>query len=268
MTRVFLLAGQSNMEGAGAVSSRLPASIRDRLPRDVQLFEDDDWRTLLWQDHFGPEVGFVRELAPVPAGDRLVLCKVARGGSNLHYDWHPERATGGMGERYLGPLYPKLIAAYTSVAAPLERSDERWECAGLLWMQGERDAVFETMARAYAVNLETLIAAVRADTGRERLPVVVGLVSPRVYELAHERFQHRYRQVVRDCQRWVARTDPRVALVDTTDLPQCDNLHYDTPGQFEFGRRCARAWLSVAGADAAEAFGNRGACRRMGEEVL
>ena len=117
---------------------------------------------------------------------------------------------------------------------------------GLLWMQGERDAVFETMAAAYERNLAGFIAAVRRDTGTLDLPVILGEIAPRVYNLEKRCFKHAFREIVQGARQHVADADPRVDLVHTLDLPQRDNLHFDTAGQLELGRRLARAAVELS----------------------
>jgi hypothetical protein len=79
------------------------------------------------------------------------------------------------------------------------------------------------------------------------LPFIVGQIAPRFYRLHENAFAHKFRHVVQAAQATVARADPYAALVETIDLPQSDNMHYDTGGQLELGKRFAHAWLSIAG---------------------
>jgi Carbohydrate esterase, sialic acid-specific acetylesterase len=241
MNRLFLLAGQSNMVGAG-VTAEIPAALREP-PPNVRLFEEGQWRELLWRERFGPEVGFAGEISSAFPEDGIVLCKVARGGANLHYDWNPDGVSQGPEDGYRGPMYPKLVEALRTVAAQLDSQEQPWECSALLWMQGERDAVFEHMANAYEANLGAFIASVRKDTRTPELPVILGQVSPRKYDLEKGGFQHAFRKTVQEAQRSLASGDPLVELVETLDLPQSDNLHYNTGGQLVLGRRFARAYL-------------------------
>jgi hypothetical protein len=211
----------------------------------VRLFEDGQWQELLGRDHFGPEVGFAQAIAPAFPHDRIVLCKVARGGGNLFYDWNPDGISRGPEDEYRGPLYPKLTSALASLRDQLASENEDAAVSALIWMQGERDSVFEFMAESYAGNLAAFIAAVRRDTGNARLPVILIQIAPRVYRLEDGRFQHAFRRTVQAAQQAVAAADPMVTLVETTDLPQCDNLHFDTGGQLELGKRCAEALVST-----------------------
>ncbi len=239
MTNGFLLAGQSNMVGAG-ITAELPEALR-ATPPNVGLYEDGAWRDLTWRERFGPEVGFAHAVASAQPDEPIVLCKVAAGGANLQYDWNPDGVSRSDEDTYRGPFYPRLTAAMAEVASAL--AGEPFAFAALLWMQGERDSVFESMARAYEANLAGLVAAVRRDAGRADLPALIAQVAPRRYELAEERFFHAWRHLVWDAQRRFAAADPHAVYIETLDLPQCDNLHFDTAGQLLLGRRFAQAYL-------------------------
>ena len=73
----------------------------------------------------------------------------------------------------------------------------------------------------------------------EDLPFVLGLVNP-----PPERYPAY--DAVRDAQRRAAREFVNVHLVETDDLSKrSDNLHYDTAGNLELGRRFAAMYLSL-----------------------
>ena len=241
MIRVFLLGGQSNMAGAG-IAAQIPEAQRT-MPQNVRLFEDDAWRDLLWQDRFGPEVGFAKGIAGAFPNDQIVLCKVARGGANLYYDWNPDGISRGPEDEYRGPLYPKLIAELEALTTQLSTTQDPWEFSGMLWMQGERDSVFEFMAHAYEDNFVVFVEAIRRDTGNRELPIITGQIAPRIYRLEEGRFTHAFRHVVQEAQQQASCSDPLIKLVETRDLPQSDNLHFDTGGQMELGKRFAQAYL-------------------------
>ena len=244
MAKVFLLCGQSNMVGAG-VAEELPGAFRV-VPDNVRFFEDGAFRELLWRDNFGPELGFARSVGPALGDEQVVLCKVARSGANLYYDWNPDGVSSGPEDDYRGPLYPELQTAYEELSSKLGDGGEQLGVAGVLWMQGERDSVFEGMAEAYRANLRAFIASVRRDFGDGReIPFLIGEIAPRVYDLDKEEFRHPFRHKVQSGQREAARTGPRTAPVETTGLPQSDNLHFDTAGQILLGRRFAEAYLCL-----------------------
>ena len=60
MIRIFLLAGQSNMAGAG-VTAEVPEAFT--CPANVRLFQEGQWRDLLWREQFGQLIPLFRILA-------------------------------------------------------------------------------------------------------------------------------------------------------------------------------------------------------------
>lgn len=229
------------MEGLG-ITAQIPKALRKSF-NNVRLFEDDEWHDLLPRESFGPEVGFSLEISFAFPNDKIVLCKVARGGANLYYDWNPDGISKGLEDEYRGPLYPKIMTAINKLKKHLSFGDELWEISGLIWMQGERDATFKFMSESYGRNLAAFVAAVRKDTANPELPLILGQIAPRVYIPEEGKFQHPFRNTVQEAQRQFTRIDPFAKLVETVDLPQSDNLHFDTGGQIELGKRFAQAYL-------------------------
>jgi len=235
--KVFILAGQSNMVGSGVVKE-LPESLRGEVER-VVLRRGGKWVPFRpVGNRFGPEVTFARGLAEAYPDAKLGIIKDATGGTSLLAwapDWSKEQAER-TGNAARGPLYKKLMQQVQPVL------EEDVEIAGVLWMQGERDARFEPVAREYEENLRTLIAAFRRDTGRNELPFILGQVNPPPARYPGQQF-------VREAQAQVAKKDQQAGLVSTEGLPKHkDNLHYNTEGQLELGRRFAKKFLEVAGA--------------------
>lgn len=245
MVRLFILAGQSNMVGAG-VTAELPEKFRTT-PPNMRLSEGGEWRELLWHDRFGPELGFGRAVSEALPDDEVVLLKVARSGANLYYDWNPDGVSKGPEDTYRGPLYPVLMSQLEALKNELAEAHQFVELSAMLWMQGERDSVIEVMADTYEANLTAFIKQVRRDTGHGTLPFLLGQIAPRCYLMDEQKFRHEFRERVQEAQRRVADADPWAEFVRSADLPQSDNLHFDTAGQVELGRRFARAYLSKAG---------------------
>jgi len=240
-THIFLLAGQSNMVGSG-VTAEVPERWRTA-PANLRLFIDERPSPWLDGDRFGPEVGFGIELVTAMPDTPTVLCKVARSGANLYYDWNPDGVSRGDEDVYRGPVYPALLAAVDAVSKQVREQGETPLIAGMLWMQGERDSVIEVMANAYDANLRAFILQVREDLGNTDLPFLMGQIGPRIIELPDLEYRHAFRDTVREAQTAVAESMPDVALIGTDDLPQSDNLHFTTAGLLELGRRYAVTYL-------------------------
>ena len=231
---VYILAGQSNMDGGGLVSA---------LPPSLQIAQDDVW--LFWSgawqwqglapasywgaSYFGPEVTFGRNMADADPKQPVGLVKYAISGTDLAQCWYPgaSKDDGTAGDCYEG--------FRTTLKAALETLDENeisWRIAGMAWMQGESDATLQAWAEAYEANLTAFIRRVREDVGRPKMPFAMGRIDCSVHCT--------YRDTVRAAQDAVASTLDRVSVVETEDLPQIlDSLHYDGSGMRTLGERLA-----------------------------
>ena len=221
MKTIVILAGQSNMAGHGELSELDVTG----LPAGVQLFD------LNPRDGcFGPEIGFARTFLDSKEIDELWLIKYAVGGSSLlawEPEWSAERAAI-TDDADKGALYPRLLNHFQRVTEGVDG-----QVLGCLWMQGESDSRYERAARQYQTNLTTLITRLRHDLNEADLPFVQGIVNPPIHIQT-------FGPLVREAQARVAQDLKNVSLVDTDDLTKhADDLHYDTAGQLELGRRFA-----------------------------
>ena len=97
--QLYILAGQSNMDGRGDVSE-LPDSL-NKNHADVQVYYEGSWQPLQpelsdFSGRFGPELTLGRKMADMQPGKTVRLIKVSMGGSPLRrdstpgeYDWSP-----------------------------------------------------------------------------------------------------------------------------------------------------------------------------------
>ena len=203
--RVFLLAGQSNMEGQGVVEMDHPqhynsgkgnlvwsmenSASRDRMKHlknsKGQWVERDDVQISFvargklrkgpltigytgygGRSHIGPELQFGHVV-----GDHfeapVLLIKTAWGGKSLQVDFRPPSAGG-----QTGPFYRQMI---TEIRAALETlGDREHEICGFVWMQGWNDMVSKEATAEYASNLPLLAKDIRAEFKLPDLPIVVG----------------------------------------------------------------------------------------------
>jgi len=229
----FILAGQSNMVGRGTLTDlasdlrTVPTTIVFLRHRATAEFADQRW--------FGPEVGFAQEMAAAWPGERILLLKRAVDGTSLLAwapDWDAIRADQ-TDNRKAGPLYRTLMG---DVADASRRYPLVW--AGLVWMQGESDALHPTAGEEYGSNLATFVGRLRHDLGRPKLPFIYGQINPPRDFPARERV--RAAQVAAETALSPAR------MVITDDLPMgADHLHYNSVALVELGRRLARAYLAL-----------------------
>ncbi len=210
--QVFILAGQSNMEGQGVVDLDHPdhynggkgtlvqvvrgskdparfAHLRDSNGRwvvrdDVQVrFRTKDqlkkggltigFTGYPGRHHIGPELQLGHVL-----GDAIdapvLLVKTAWGGKSLFQDFRPP-SSGGQ----TGPYYTRMIHEVREAVDQLGVDFPRYaghdyQIAGFVWFQGWNDMIDPQAREEYEQNLVNLIHDVRRELGRQDLPVVIG----------------------------------------------------------------------------------------------
>lgn len=218
---LFLLIGQSNMAGRGAVEPQ------DRVPhpRVFMMNKRYAWVPAVDPLHsdkpaligVGLASTFARVIAEESPEVAVGLIPAAFGGTSLD-EWKPG-----------GPLYNNALDRAKEAMA-------QGRLAGILWHQGESDAAPE-LAATYPERFAAMIAQLRKDLGAEEVPVVVGeigrfVVGGEAINAALARVPDRV---------------PRCALVSTEGLTdQGDQLHFDTASFRELGRRYAKAWKGLA----------------------
>ena len=211
--KVFLLVGQSNMEGQSVVDLDGPdyndgkGTLAKLLlnPTNQSRFpglKDSNGSWKVWDNvqvwyrteageihsgpltfgftpygdshHFGPEFGFGRILgAQLP--NPILVIKTAWGGKSLYVDFRPP-SSGGV----VGPYYRRMLGdihtALTSLGLnPSQTNNPSMEWGGLVWYQGWNDGIDPRHAvPAYKTNLVHFINDVRRDLRAPQLPVVIG----------------------------------------------------------------------------------------------
>lgn len=202
--KVFLLAGQSNMEGQAAVPTiqrqgsdahyqslvdRVYTQGQWRVREDVWIYSEGDRvkhgpLTIGYGrfDHtFGPELMFGHVMGDL-FDNPVFLVKIAQGKLALAVQGRPPRSGGTTGS-----YYHRLVSRCKKVLAelPVYMPDEvvanstgtkarGYEWAGLVWFQGWNDHLTAQHRDEYANNLANLIRDLRAELGAPRLPVVIG----------------------------------------------------------------------------------------------
>jgi hypothetical protein len=211
--KVFILAGQSNMQGQGVadlagrnynegkgtlvdVMSKPEAGKRYahlKQPDGSWTVRNDVWvryqregqplqvgplslgfGAYVSKHHFGPEYQFGHVVGQAYR-DQVLLIKTAWGGKSLYRDFRPPSAGGEV-----GPYYVKMVAEVREALANLKKDFPAYdgaevELAGFVWYQGWNDGVNpKTAVPEYEQNLAHLIRDVRKEFGAPKLPVIVG----------------------------------------------------------------------------------------------
>jgi len=211
--KVYILAGQSNMDGQasshtidflGEDSDPARAALLKIFKPDGKsyLTRDDVWCSSggvhgklsvgyggrrnydLLGTKIGPELAFGHYLGEASA-EQVYLIKYAPGGQSLWQNFRPPSAQipqGGKPEEY-GNQYRGMIAAVQHVLADPKRvcpdhdPTAGYEIAGFVWFQGYNDMFFpEEIRKQYGPTLACLIRDVRREFETPNLPVVVGVM--------------------------------------------------------------------------------------------
>jgi alpha-galactosidase len=201
--KVFILAGQSNMEGHGFIAAdpkrnegkgSLEFVARDKAAADKfknLLGKDGKWvvRDDVWihyldrkgkltagfgvkDDRIGPELGFGWVVGNA-FEEPVLLIKLAWGGKSLGKDFRPPSAGGEV-----GPYYKEVVDRTKAVLKGLktefpELGDRGYELAGFGWHQGWNDRVNQAFVDEYEKNMACFIRDIRKDLGVAKLPFVI-----------------------------------------------------------------------------------------------
>lgn len=250
---LYVIAGQSNAEGLGD-RAELPDALTVRFPA-VQIFDDFDrrghWAPLevgvnhlsthesQGSDRVGFESSLAAELRRSLPGRDLRFVKLAVDGAPLGpvpgtHCWEPAAAE----------LFAALEQKLRQAVAALRAESIEPVLRGVIWYQGETDALLPALVSDYGARLDALHARfgeLAADLGfecGEALPWIVVLIHPKTFGgLARVGVEK-----VRDAQAsFVART-PAARLVDTDGLMlRSDATHLTTAALVELGAVIAAA---------------------------
>lgn len=163
--QLFLLIGQSNMAGRGAVDTQ------DSTPnaRIWMLTKEQTWVPAHEPLHFdkpalvgvGPGFAFARKVAEALPDQTIGLIPCAVGGSGIDV-WVP------------GAYYePTKSHPYDDALQRARKALASGQLAGILWHQGESDSRADK-AGVYEQKLTELIGRLRKDLHAETVPVLVG----------------------------------------------------------------------------------------------
>jgi hypothetical protein len=245
-TKVFLLAGQSNMAGVGGYPGgtingsyvppepSIPSPYNVPQP-DVKFWNNNAWTNLqpgfgYQSGEFGPEVTFGYALNNLFPADDIYLVKYAVSGSTLAVNWNPNGTGTG---------YNAFKAAVNAAMQNLSNAHLSPTIAGMIWMQGESDANNHAYATVYAGNLTNFITKVRSDFSAPDMKFVVGRIDTWAWGAADDC------TLVRAAQVTVAGAIGNASWIDTDSLQRVYTGHYGTQGQVDLGLLFAHEFVQT-----------------------
>jgi len=205
-TKVFLLAGQSNMDGRGAASGLTKDDLKqlvfaqkrihfyykgtvnngkEPLIIDGPLDVTDPWPFVKDKFRlnkcFGPELFFGLALSKAYPKEKFLFVKRSQGGTSLYGAWNPnwtlEKAKL-KSEENKPKLFEDFIATTDAQLSKLPPGS--FEIIGMLWVQGESDSS-PLPSSTYGQNITALIQKVRAYYGVPDMPfLMLGVGSKKV----------------------------------------------------------------------------------------
>ncbi len=222
---IFLLIGQSNMAGRGRLEEVEPLC-----RPGILMYREDTWQTAMEPLHqdtaragIGLGMSFARHLLDCGNSLNLGLVPCAVGGTPLSR-WEPG-----------ADLFQNAVATARAASQP-------GTLRGVLWHQGENDALDEGLADSYFDRFTAMAAALRAEIGAPHLPVVVGELGP--FLSGDPRFGHPER--INQALARAALALPRCGLVSAAGLDHDgDQVHFSAGALRELGRRYAAAYLDL-----------------------
>ncbi|MHC4625936.1 MAG: sialate O-acetylesterase, partial [Planctomycetota bacterium] len=215
--KVFILAGQSNMQGHGIVKAdpqrnqgqgTLEYLVKNpsTAQRHGHLVDDKGrWavRSDVWiwygermggltvgygarSDRIGPELQFGNVMGNY-FDEQVLLVKTAWGGKSLAKDFRPPSSGGKV-----GPYYAEMLKRVKDVLADIKRyfpdyDGRGYELAGFGWHQGWNDRVNQSFNDEYERNLTNFIRDVREDLGAKDLPFVIAETGMSGHQEKHPR---------------------------------------------------------------------------------
>lgn len=229
---VFLLAGQSNMAGRGAVEAQDTVA-------DSRIFSINvQGEVILAKEplHFyepnlvGLDCGlsFGRALLPyIPKKVSILILPTAVGGSSI--------------SQWLGDSTYRKVKLWSNFLEKVAIGKKYGQIKAVLWHQGESDANEKNLP-LYPENLARLLQNFRTAVGNPQLPVLMGELG--AFSQNPEQWQ-KINQLI-----WAhAAKDLFTAVISTQDLlHKGDKIHFDSAGQRAMGQRFAEGYLGRFGA--------------------
>ena len=193
ITKVFVLAGQSNMEGAADALDLTEVDLEDlkiaqknillayngSKPKPLHVTIPADWKKKKYKldSCFGPEIFFGIQLSKKYPNQKFLFIKRSEGGTSLYGCWNPdwtEEKAKYVGELDKPKLFQELMDYSDEILSKYDKNDYNIE--GMLWVQGESDSGKKwgpLPSETYYDNLKLLINKSRYHFSYKDMPFMI-----------------------------------------------------------------------------------------------
>lgn len=232
--KIVILAGQSNAVGQAKTKDFLIEY--KQLQTNIKIWdgsECDDFMKNKWmcvQTGFGTdtartgsEISFAKAITQKFPNDSIRIIKAAWSATSIAECW----LSPSVGIGYRGNFYRNFFDMSVNPALQsIINHGNTYEIAGILWMQGESDALTLPFANAYGYNLTHFIQDLRKDLETSAMPFIIAKIddSP----------TWPYCAIVRQAEDSVATNIPNIGIFDTKDF-ETDGAHYYPAGIIKIG---------------------------------
>lgn len=227
---VFVMAGQSNMAGRGVISpadttshSRifaLNAEHKVILAKEPLHYYEPEYVGLDCGLSFGREI-----IKHLPQDISILLVPCAVGGSSI--------------QQWLDDEVHRNVKLKSNLRLAINKADSLGIIKGLLWHQGESDALHPLSLELYDSRLSNFMKEIRYMTKTHDLPILIG-------ELGSFSENHKeWKKINQIIYKYVS-SDSFSKVVPLADLNHLgDRVHFDAASTRLMGKRYALAYLDM-----------------------
>ncbi|HAA16868.1 MAG TPA: hypothetical protein DCE41_36210 [Cytophagales bacterium] len=232
-TWVFILAGQSNMAGRAEIEEEdletNPRILSMRRSGKIGLAQNPLHNYEPGKNALGPGLPFAKALLEhLPPEDTILLVPTAIGGTTVNM--------------WLNDVEHKNYSLLTNFSDKVKLAQERGSIQGILWYQGESDALQENFD-SYEIEFPMLIEQFRELCGRENLPILTGDLP--LFTTSPTQFNR-----LNDLMNATVQRDAFLYGVDSEGLTHIgDFFHIDSEGQRLLGSKYAEVVKAIYGLD-------------------